>query len=97
MGGRWWEGRRRWRKKEVDDDDEEEERVRDKCAGAAPVAFRPFGGVSKPEERKWVSENSVANIIIIIKCMSCVIVALFLEIYPMGWQGKCCHQHISSH
>ena len=40
MGGRWWEGRRRWREKEVDDDDEEEqERVRDKCAGAAPVAF----------------------------------------------------------
>ena len=41
MGGRWWEGGRRWRKKdvEVDDDDEEQERVRDKCAGAAPVAF----------------------------------------------------------
>ena len=41
MGGRWWEGRRRWRKKEVDDDEDEEEqeRVRDKCAGAAPVAF----------------------------------------------------------
>ena len=39
MGGRWWEGRRRWRKKELDDDGEEQERVRDKCAGAAPVAF----------------------------------------------------------
>ena len=39
MGGRWWEGRRRWRKKEVDDDEEEQERVRDKGAGAAPVAF----------------------------------------------------------
>ena len=41
MGGRWWEWGRRWRKKEVDDDEDEEEqeRVRDKCAGAAPVAF----------------------------------------------------------